>query len=93
LPRGDQSYETVWPGHSFEQESQTITSPISWILEGVSSSLHAVIKDLLLVASASKGGLTLALIQVTVVVALTLGFDRSWGLLASASRQKHCANE
>jgi hypothetical protein len=88
-----QANGTVWPGHSFEQKSQTITSPISWILERISPSLHAVIKDLLFVASASKGGLTFALIQVAVVAALTLGFVRSWGLLASASRQKRCANE
>ena len=87
------SYGTVWPGHSFERKPQKITSRISWILELVPPGLHAIIKDLLLVANVSKGGLTFALIQVTVVVALTLGFVRSWGLLASASRQKHCANE
>ena len=55
----------------------------------VSPSLHAVIEDLLLVASASKGGLTFALIEITVIIARTLGFVRSWGLLAGATRQKH----
>ena len=62
MPGGDQSYGTVWPGHSFEQESETITSPIGWILELVAPSLHAVIKDLLLIASASKGRIAFALI-------------------------------
>ena len=94
LPGGDQGHGTVWPGHSFKQESEPITSPSSWNFERVSSSLHAVIKDLLLVANVSKGGFTLALIQVPVLdIALTPGFVRSRGLMASATRQKRCRND
>jgi hypothetical protein len=48
------------PGHSVEQEPQTITSPISWNLERVSPSLHAVIKDLLLVAGTMDAHPTVA---------------------------------
>jgi hypothetical protein len=59
----------------------------------VSPSLHAAIEDLLLVVTTSKDGLTLALVHVTIIVALTLGVAQSWGLLAGAARQKHCANE
>jgi hypothetical protein len=39
----------------------------------VSPSLHAAIKHLLLVVTASKGGVTLALVQVAIIVTLTLG--------------------
>jgi hypothetical protein len=59
----------------------------------VSPSLHAAIEDLLLVVTTSKGGLTLALVQVTIIVALTLGVAQSWGLLAGAARQKHRLND
>jgi hypothetical protein len=59
----------------------------------VSPSLHAVIKHLLLVVTARKGGLTFALVQVTIIVVLTLGIAQSWGLLAGAARQKHRAEE
>jgi hypothetical protein len=61
---------------------------------GVSPSLHAAIEDLLLVVTTTgKGGLTLALVQVTIIVALTLGVAQSWRLLAGATRQKHCLND
>src|SRR5262245_882798 len=59
----------------------------------VSSSLHAIIKDLLLIFAASNRGLTPALVQVTVKVALTLKFVRYGGLPADAARQKHRAKE
>ena len=59
----------------------------------VSPSLHAAIEDLLFVVTTSKGGLTLALVQVTIIVALTLGVAQSWGLLAGAARQKHRLND
>jgi hypothetical protein len=59
----------------------------------VSPSPHAVIEDLLLDANVSKGGLTCALIQIAVIVALTLSAARSWGLLTGASRQKHRRND
>jgi hypothetical protein len=39
----------------------------------VPPSLHAIIEDLLLIVTASKRGLTLAFVQVAVIVALTLG--------------------
>jgi hypothetical protein len=55
----------------------------------VSPSLHAVVEDLALGASVSKGGLTLALVQVTVIVALNLEFVRAEGLPSDAARQKH----
>ena len=46
-----------------------------------------------LVASASKGGLTLALGQVAVtVVALTLGLVQCWRLMRSAARNEHRGN-
>jgi len=59
----------------------------------VSPSLHAVIENLLLVVTTSKGGLTLALVQVAIIVALTLGVAQSWGLLAGATRQKYRRND
>ena len=45
----------------------------------IAPSLHALIENLALVASASKGGLTLALVKVaeTIIVALVLGVARS----------------
>jgi len=46
-------------------------------------------KTCCLLSRPAKGGLTLALVQITVIVARILGVVRSWGLLA----QKHCANE
>jgi len=52
----------------------------------VSPSLHAAIENLPLIASTSKGGLTLALVQVavTIFVKLTLGgVAQSWGLLTN----------
>jgi hypothetical protein len=59
----------------------------------VSPSLHAVIKDLLFVVTASKSGLPFALVQVAVVIALALGFVRSQGLPGGAARQKHRRND
>src|SRR5262249_53367198 len=59
----------------------------------VSPSLHAIIKDLLLIFAASNRGLTPALVQVTVKVVLTLKFVRYGGLPADAARQKHRAKE
>jgi len=59
----------------------------------ITHSLHAIIEGLPLVASASKGGLTLALGQVAVtVVALTLGLVQCWPLLRSAARNEHRGN-
>src|SRR5262245_44809251 len=59
----------------------------------VSSSLHGIIKDLQPIFAASNRGLTPALVQVTVKVALTLKFVRCGGLPADAARQKHRAKE
>jgi hypothetical protein len=50
----------------------------------IAPSLHALIENLPLVASASKGGLALALRQVTVTIFVNLtlgGIAQSWGLL------------
>src|SRR6266436_16793 len=58
-----------------------------------SPSLHAIIKDLLLIVSAINGGLTHALVEVTVKVALTLEFVRSERLPAGAAHQKHRRKE
>lgn len=59
----------------------------------VSPSLHAIIKDLLRIVSAINGGLTHALVEVTVKVALTLEFVRSERLPAGAAHQKHRREE
>src|SRR6516225_9485138 len=59
----------------------------------ITPSLHAVIEGLPLVASAGKGGLTLALGQVSVTIfALTLGLVQCWRPLGSAGRNKHRRN-
>jgi hypothetical protein len=52
-----------------------------------------MIKDLLHIVSAINGGLTHALVKVTVKVALTLEFVRSEGLPAGAAHQKHRRKE
>jgi len=51
-------------------ESSYPANTLSLLL--VSSRLHAIIKDLLLIVTASKSRLTLALVQITVIVALRL---------------------
>ena len=71
--------------------SRRCIHPRRWLLL-VSPSLHAIIKDLLLVVTAGKSGVTLALVQVTVIVALTLGFVRAERLPGGAAYQKDCRN-
>jgi hypothetical protein len=59
----------------------------------VSPSFHATIEDLLFVVTTSKAGLTLAFVQVMVIVALALGFVRSERLPGGAVGQKHRRKE